>query len=124
MTHFDSQRDKEVIDNGGFFCQACLTGKPLDDKSPDPRYCLVCHEFLSNEVELLPDKKHKKPSWVPVSGWVKTEPAPVEVVPKPPIVSSNGSVVLSHPGGRPRKQGDISKRTEYRRKKELQGVLL
>ncbi|MFC2033710.1 hypothetical protein ACFLUB_04270 [Chloroflexota bacterium] len=40
--------------------------------------------------------------------------------------SEKRAVVLSqkHPGGRPVKQGEVSKRTEYRRKqRELQGVL-
>lgn len=63
---FDSQRDKEIISAGGFFCQACLVGKPADDQSRDPRYCLGCYEVLLQEAEALVASGNKhRPSWIP-----------------------------------------------------------
>lgn len=50
-TYFDSRRDAEVITAGGFFCQACLVGKPAEERSVDSRYCQGCHEFLKEETE-------------------------------------------------------------------------
>lgn len=47
----------------GFFCEACLSDKPLDDISPDLRYCQGCYNFLSNEARRL-DRK-AIPFWVP-----------------------------------------------------------
>lgn len=53
--------------NTHFLCQSCFTHWPIDDRSPDERYCLYCYEFLSYEAKLLEDKGIKKrPSWVPV----------------------------------------------------------
>ena len=60
--YFSIERDNEIANNGGFFCQACLVGKPLDDISPDPRYCLGCYEVLSAEAKMLSGIKRK---WVP-----------------------------------------------------------
>ena len=58
-----SKRDRDIIDAGGFYCAACLIGKPLDDISPDPRYCLGCYEFLLKEAEMV--HPSRKPPWVP-----------------------------------------------------------
>lgn len=60
--YFSIERDQEIANNGGFFCQACLVGKPLDDISPDPRYCLGCYEVLSAEAIMVQGIKRK---WVP-----------------------------------------------------------
>jgi len=57
MTIFDIKRDNETEQPGGFFCQVCLTGKPLDDQSHDPQYCLSCFEFLLNEKKLTEPPK-------------------------------------------------------------------
>lgn len=61
--YFDFKRDTKIVNAGGFFCQACLVGKPLDDISPDSRYCRGCYEFLNKEASILPAGKH--PRWVP-----------------------------------------------------------
>lgn len=61
--YFDIKRDTVIISQGGFFCQGCLIGKPMDDQSPDPRYCVECYEFLCKEAELV--HPSRKPSWVP-----------------------------------------------------------
>lgn len=64
MTVFDIKRDNELIAVGShFWCQGCLVARPLDDHSPDPRYCLMCYEFLSKEAAML--NKWKLPDWVP-----------------------------------------------------------
>ena len=43
--------------SGGFFCTACLVSKPLDDISPDERYCQGCYEVLENEKRVAPGPK-------------------------------------------------------------------
>lgn len=53
----------DVRQESGFFCEACLVGKPMDDQSPDPRYCLECFEILVKEAEMLTGKRN--PPWVP-----------------------------------------------------------
>ena len=55
-TYFDSRRDAEIIAAGGFFCQACLVGKPATERSPDLRYCQGCYEFLKEESERISSK--------------------------------------------------------------------
>jgi len=63
MAYFDIQRDIEIETTGGFFCQACVVGKPASEQSPDPRYCLGCYEFLLHEASLL--NPRNRPRWVP-----------------------------------------------------------
>ena len=63
---FDIKRDIETVNAGGFFCQACVVGKPLDDISPDPRYCQDCYDVLMFEASLLPKRGiNKRPEWIP-----------------------------------------------------------
>ncbi len=62
MAYFDFERDNQLIAAGGFFCQACLVGKPADEQSPDPRYCQWCYDFLRKEAALL---STSPPAWVP-----------------------------------------------------------
>jgi hypothetical protein len=61
--YFSSARDRAIIEVGGFFCEACLVGKPMDDVSPDPRYCRGCYDFLKAEADQLPATK--RPRWIP-----------------------------------------------------------
>lgn len=61
--NFDIKGDIATEKVGGFFCGACLMGKPLDDISPDPRYCQGCYEFLNQEATILP--QGRRPKWVP-----------------------------------------------------------
>ena len=63
VSYFDIKRDIEIGKAGGFFCQACVIGKPASEQSPDPRYCLSCFDVLTNEASLLPS--NKRPKWVP-----------------------------------------------------------
>jgi len=48
--YFDVKQDIQIINAGGFFCQACLVGKPAQEQSPDPRYCQGCYVFLLKEA--------------------------------------------------------------------------
>ena len=63
MKQFNSKNDKEMVENGGFFCHACLIGKLSLEQSPDPRYCQGCYEFLLKEAEMLPASKRL--AWIP-----------------------------------------------------------
>jgi len=63
MTYFDIKRDNEIEKNGGFFCHACVVGKPASEQSPDQRYCQGCYEFLLHEASLL--NPRNRPRWVP-----------------------------------------------------------
>ena len=43
---FSSGRDRAVIEAGGFFCCACLEGKPASEASADPGLCQRCRDVL------------------------------------------------------------------------------
>ena len=77
--YFSIERDKEIISTGGFFCQACVVGKPLDDVSSDPRYCQGCYEVLVAEAKLLPTTK--RPKWVPKSPLRHGKISPEKTIP-------------------------------------------
>lgn len=49
---FSSKRDAEVIATGGFYCYACVVGKPINEQSPDPRYCAGCKELLLSDARI------------------------------------------------------------------------
>lgn len=52
MKLFDSKRDREIIDQGGFFCLGCLVGKPADDRSrEDQNYCQSCYDLLNADKQ-------------------------------------------------------------------------
>lgn len=121
MNNFSVITDKTIIETGGFFCKACLVGKPAGEKSPNPRYCQDCYDFLLKEAELLPPKT-KKPIWEPVPGRAEALPVIKEVVAKPADKGMALVGVLQHAGGRPKKEGKVHRTTEWRRKK-VQGVL-
>ena len=61
VREFDIKRDVEVVNAGGFFCQACLVGRIV--QSPDPRYCKKCYKFLREERKL--SGSIKPPRWSP-----------------------------------------------------------
>lgn len=120
-SYFSAVRDREVIEAGGFFCQACLVGKPLDDRSADPRYCLGCYEFLRDEAKL--ERRTKKASWTPVAdytgqgGALPIQKKPVAKLPDKGIapvgmLHPQKTGVMQHPGGRPRKEGKVHRTTE------------
>lgn len=76
---------REVIKNGGFFCQACLVGKPLDDQSPDPRYCHFCYDFLRKEAEQITGRH----------GWIPKPKGPEEILPDAPQSPPVGQKVVA-----------------------------
>lgn len=81
--YFDVKRDIEIEKAGGFFCHACLVGKPLDDISPDPSYCQGCYDFLLKEAEMLP--ANRRPRWIPKQQSDKTRrPRSVDIITEPP----------------------------------------
>lgn len=44
---FDCARDTQQIEAGThFFCQTHQTAVPVENRSPDPRYCQDCYNFL------------------------------------------------------------------------------
>ncbi|MBA7573493.1 hypothetical protein ES708_15291 [subsurface metagenome] len=55
LPQFDIARDIKVIEDGGFFCQACVVGKDKAAISPDPRYCQDCFDILREERERIRD---------------------------------------------------------------------
>ena len=84
MSYFDSDRDSAVVTAGGFFCQACLTGKPASEASADKRYCYGCFEFLAKEAKQA--SSWRIPKWAPApdakiaslkDGGVSRHPTPI-----------------------------------------------
>jgi hypothetical protein len=61
---FDSKRDREILNRGGFFCIGCLIGKEKETQSKeDPRFCQSCYDFLKEEYktrEFLKDQRKKQ----------------------------------------------------------------
>ncbi len=128
--YFSIDRDIEIEKAGGFFCHACVVGKTASEQSSDPRYCQSCYKVLKVEAEM---QRTKRAAWIPKNMSHKTTPDATKVAPegqevvaklvqhgKPPI--SKKRVVMQHPGGRPRKQGEVHRATRWRRAK--QGILL
>ncbi len=68
--YFDVKHDTEIINAGGFFCQACLVGKPAVEISPDPRYCQTCYDFLLKEAEM--DSGRRDGDWKPKKATKQT----------------------------------------------------
>jgi len=87
MVYFNIEMDNETVSAGGFFCEACLMGKPSTEQAPDQRYCQGCFEVLSKEADLLPPKK--RPKWVPKSPKI----SPQKTIPVPQHVVLNMSIV-------------------------------
>ena len=69
--YFDIKRDIEIERKGGFFCQACIVGKPAKEISPDPRYCLGCYELLVKEAEK--DTSRRVAEWKPIYSTPKPQ---------------------------------------------------
>ena len=63
MGYFDIKKDSLLIHRGTtqFWCSACLQAQPLDDISPDKRYCQSCCDYLIEEAKLLPP--NQSPKW-------------------------------------------------------------
>ena len=96
--YFNIKRDVEVTNAGGFFCEACLVGKPVAEQSSDPRYCQGCYAFLLNEAEILP--LAKRPAWLP-----KCPNAPQTL--EKPIQGAEGHTLIMSPINAPEIEVDI-----------------
>ena len=62
-----------------FFCHACLVHRPVDDRSPDERYCQQCFEFLSDEMAAAKKNNQKQAAWWPK---ITAEKQPQETAPE------------------------------------------
>ncbi len=74
---FDIKRDNAIIEAGGFWCSACLSGKPAGEQSRDPRYCQGCYDGLMIEAKLL---GRRAGNWRPKKGKRVAEPTTGSVV--------------------------------------------
>ena len=63
MTAVDIKRDIALENAGGFFCEACLGVKTVDERSQDSRYCQGCYDYLTEEAKLLSGSR--RPKWIP-----------------------------------------------------------
>ncbi len=131
MLYFDIKRENELIGNDGshFWCEACVVARPLYDKSPDPRYCLGCYGVLSHEAEMQPTRRA---AWMPKNMSHETTPEATQTAPEGqgvvakvvqptiPSITEKQGIMQHH--GRPRKEGEVHRTTEWRRQK--QGALL
>ena len=97
--YFDTSQGIKII-NGGFFCQACLMDKPPDDISPDLRYCLGCHEFLSAEAKVLSETKQK---------WAPKAPSAKIRLKKTKPVQRGVPVIMSQPKNEMSKEKKVEK---------------
>jgi hypothetical protein len=132
---FNADQDADLIAAGThFYCKTHMTARPNSEKSPDPRYCQGCYEFLLNEAAML--SPNKKPSWVPKDGGTPdlnhadTKQSNKNDVTK--IIQQgnlpSGIMLQEKRRGRPlKKEGEtITRMTAWRRrqKEQLQGVLI
>lgn len=82
--YFDIKRDIAIEKTGGFWCHTCLVSHPATERSPDPRYCQGCYEFLLKEAEMLSPGKY--PKWIP---------KPQKALKKQYQVSQHGDGIMS-----------------------------
>ena len=97
-SQFDIAKDCAVVAQGGFFCRACLTGKPAREQSPDPRYCQGCFVFLADEAALLPPGKGGR--WIP-RGCRQVDPGPGPRMPSTARNTSEDTVAETDIGAAP-----------------------
>lgn len=82
--YFDCKRDNEFIASGThFWCETCMMARPVDDRSPDPRYCQNCFDFLLKEAEML-SPKQGHPDWIPQPQKAREDLPPLR--PYPPLI--------------------------------------
>ncbi|UCH43796.1 MAG: hypothetical protein JSW16_04480 [Dehalococcoidales bacterium] len=95
---FDIKRDMQFP----YFCEACLTGIPQDDISPDDRYCQKCYDFLLEEAKSYSGKQ----KWAP---RVPKKPKPkslqrVTSATKGGNGNNTNKRIMSHPKRGPKKR--------------------
>lgn len=58
--YFSIERDRQIINGGGFFCCGCLAGKHGAERSPkDARYCVLCQPTIENEYRIIASRRGK-----------------------------------------------------------------
>jgi len=87
--YFDIKCDLEIVRTGGFFCCACVVGKPAEEQSPDPRYCYTCYKLLLKEAEM--DTRRQGNAWKPIN----PAPKPIRVGKKTAQVSRDMRTIMS-----------------------------
>lgn len=133
---FDIERDNQLIATGEYFwCDSCAVARPIAERSSDPRYCRRCHNIIRAE-----DRRHAADGgcWRGDKYIISGQPFTVghRVEPPAPPTETSREVVSKIVGkgialptppahrGRPRKEGEVSRITEWRRRREeSQGVL-
>lgn len=90
---FSSESDIEIEQAGGFFCEACLIGKPINEQSPDPRYCQDCYTLLLNEARM--DTNRRSADWKPKKLSKKPTPQAEKVDEKSAYVSQGIRTIMS-----------------------------
>ena len=119
-TIFDSTRDKEQIAaNTHFFCQGHLSAVLKERQSiEDKRFCKDCYtvidSYLSFSSRNLPQAKPLQAQGI--KKGVSKLPSGEILLPAKITRQKQGAE--KHPGGRPKKQGEISRVTKWRRKRE------
>jgi len=139
---FDIKRDLAIITVGGFWCKACLSGKPAAEQSPDSHYCRKCFDILLAEAAQDTRRKpwHPRGAVLAVAENAKdvvttderVEDVTTQLVTSPDNVINAKIAALDAAGLKARdiseklaKQGiSVSYRTVYRRLKEKQGALV
>lgn len=121
--YFDIKRDSAIINAGGFFCQACLVGKPQTESSPDRRYCQGCYDFLLKEATMLQGAKRKPPGWVPKKPEAAQVPQDMRIIMSTlkSIKSEVDTIPLSSPRAKAAKRGPKPHRLPEELIKQLAG---
>ena len=123
MLGFDRTEENELIATGAYFwCSGHLSVCPVTERSPDPRYCRGCYDFLKEEAKLL---RSRVSAWVPRDGGTvqdATQPSPPQqdIVAKMPTkgIGLPHRFMQQKSKGRPIKTGAVHRATLWRRKKK------
>lgn len=131
---FDIKKDIEIVNAGGFFCQGCIVGRPASEQSPDPRYCKSCYEIIraAGQGDKQGEVSDAGETAQAADGGVSKIGDGKNTIDNVSESTQSNYETERRPRGRPRKSGEYSRATFYRRKKEArepeetqtQGVLL
>lgn len=92
---------------GMFFCEGCLEDKAEVERSPDPRYCLECYQFLLQEAKLHSSRRNAE--WMPRIG--------LETLAKPLERASGCNKIPDHDNhraGRPKANVSVQKVAQFK----------
>jgi hypothetical protein len=74
-----------------FWCYTHLQNLPLNEQSPDPRYCNACHGILMAEYRDMVTTRGKRKLW-----WVPVDSTGTETTPQ---VHGQGALIMSTVNG-------------------------